>query len=488
MPVCQFDSDAPIPLIVGRRWVRDHFEPLYFSGLYLDAADVGDDQWAVMQGSTPDAIREAGTLLVKRRARTVERLPEWGGMFPVKLLPSGVVVFSDPALGGSQGISSVNDDGTVRYMDAIRASFTVPANPAKGRPHPVKLWCPYTKKGWDWVGGQDTDADRLLAYRQSTDDLFVAWVGYSPVQPTGAEHPDGTFTMAISLPGLWLHSSTFAAYAPPVVAPEPEPAPLVPLQMSRPIWLGTETLGASGIGGNCTWSPTDSRGFFEGADWLHTERPEHGPLLGLLFLPREAGHGAEDLFDLTVDTALARKVPVVLLWDGERYGIPPAHHADQRTAERWELGFEALGVNCIPCVRCYPGDHTEEAVRRLIADGADQIGLCVPVYPQAWGERAAEDANRIADQLIAAHPQIVIKLAFGRGRPGSWWDLVATYWNASVVPAAGPLLVADVPLDLPPVEVLPPPLPAPAPTKPSKGSGEGLLGRFWRWLLRRVTP
>lgn len=202
--------------------------PLPTGGLYPHGQIVNGDHWLVMQGHA------GGTVLVKRQEGATEITDGIAGVFPLWLMPADGSIRRAPAGAGSQGFLWVDDDGREHYSDLERASIVAPANPTKGRPSQVYLYEPFAPSGWDWIIGQDItpNVERIIAYRRSTDDLFVVaepWL--SPVRPRGAQMADGSFLAALSNPGRVVPSSEFTAWTLPppppivVVPPDPEPEP-----------------------------------------------------------------------------------------------------------------------------------------------------------------------------------------------------------------------------------------------------------------------
>jgi hypothetical protein len=477
----QFDDDAGIPLFVdGTGW----------GGQYpVLGRDTDGVEAVILQGTTPDSVKQEGTLLVRRDGRIVRSAPH-GGVWPLWLTPTGQIHRSPPAA-GSQGFAWVENDGAEVYADVVRATYWAPANLAKGRPDPVVLLGPCTRAEWDWIIGQDTTpgTERIIAYRISTDDLFVVVNGQNPVLPKGAQHPDGTFTAAICFLGT-VHSSQFTTWRLPDVLPPDrplEPIPTTPID--HPVWVGPDNARPDDLG-NCTWSPTeDGRQFFEGADWLPSDAMCRTQLLGLLFMAKEwsledpSGGKVERLFLETVKAALRYRVPVVVCWDAKSY---MENHAG-RSGVDWCLRFLAEGCWIIRGIRCYPGDLTEAAIRESIRS----VLLITPVYAP-YGYEATELAQVEADHLMMAYPEKVVgKLAYGQIR-GTMWPRLRRYWQTQSFPMGpGPSLV--------PTSQIPSPSEPPAvpPTRPpGKSSGKAgttdkvggliaVLAAMWGFFRRR---
>ena len=88
----------------------------------------------------------------------------------------------------------------------------------------------------DWRSGQEATADRVLAYRFSTGEVFVAADRYTAVAPLVGVSSSLGAVCAISLPGLFTIESAFVPYAPPVVAMPVigRPAFWTPFEFARP--------------------------------------------------------------------------------------------------------------------------------------------------------------------------------------------------------------------------------------------------------------
>jgi hypothetical protein len=69
----------------------------------------------------------------------------------------------------------------------------------------------------DWTVGGDVHADRILAYHHPTSMPYVVANVQTSIGPRVRTMADGSAVVAISLPGLWVPSSQFAAYTPPHV-------------------------------------------------------------------------------------------------------------------------------------------------------------------------------------------------------------------------------------------------------------------------------
>jgi hypothetical protein len=210
-----------------------------WSGLYPHGQIVNGDHRVVMQGSRPNE-QQGVTLEVGVRARVVIGSPEAGGQWPLWMMPDGTVRRADIHR-SSQGFAWVDPNGQEVYADDVRSTIVAPANPAKGRPHPVILGAPFAPSEWDWISAQDftPGVDRCIAYKKSTDDLFVVANTNSQIRPRGAQLADGTYLAAISTPGFTVHSRGFVPWTlpppPPIVIPDPPGPPRPPIRRVKPI-------------------------------------------------------------------------------------------------------------------------------------------------------------------------------------------------------------------------------------------------------------
>jgi hypothetical protein len=234
--VVQFGDDAPISLPRSTKPGPEVDKPQH--ALYLDAAHVTtvDDHWAVAQCSIDDAA-----WLIKRRDRSITRLPVAYGTNAIKVTSLGIVVrmvaeaqgriwerrFLDGRTelwdtplaitggdGASAGIAWVEPNGVPHFYDFNPQS---PSHP-DGQPVIKGARAIRLARSSDWAVLQRGDESAVFAYRYSTDELFVAWRGTTPVSPGICEQADGSAVVTVNLGspdipgGIVIHSSPFEPY------------------------------------------------------------------------------------------------------------------------------------------------------------------------------------------------------------------------------------------------------------------------------------
>ncbi len=127
-----------------------------------------------------------------------------GGRSTVTLWPTGERT-SHPCALTSQGFAGYDDDWTAIWMDSVMSVMLGGITFARAWRH------------GDWTVGGDVHADRVLAYHHPTSTPYVVANVAMPIGPRVRTLEDGSAVCAISLPGLWVPSASFIAYAPPPV-------------------------------------------------------------------------------------------------------------------------------------------------------------------------------------------------------------------------------------------------------------------------------
>jgi hypothetical protein len=209
----RFNDDEPIRLPVN--------------GLDVKAADVAGGCWAVVSGQDdyPYLIKR-GTARPIQLA-SVEHL-KTHGRDAIWVTPDG-------------DVSWLVKGGTiVRHMNGLEdpADFRHPLTPL-GPPH-IETWGDFrvtnVYRAGAWQTGEDVSAPlgqtRIYARRvDAPETVWLAFDGFTSRLAFHASHADGTCTLAVSLPGTFIHSSQFTLAAsvpvpPPVPPPIPEPHPM----------------------------------------------------------------------------------------------------------------------------------------------------------------------------------------------------------------------------------------------------------------------
>jgi hypothetical protein len=279
--------------------------------------------------------------VVVTRDGSIEYMPaSGGGRSTVTLWPTGERTSQACAL-TSQGFAGYDDDWTAVWMDSVM-SVTL------GGITFARAW-----RHGDWTVGGDVHADRLLAYHHPTSTPYIVANVKTSIGPRVRTMADGSAVVAISLPGLWVPSSQFAAYTPPPVA-----IPSFAAQSASVL-----VIGATG---------PDTIAVFDRPD-----DPRDSTTRGIF-----ATEGHDDL-TLAAAQAAALDVPLYVYRDQATYGGDV---------------YQQPGVTVIPTLRCYPETVAGRLVdpKTRIADVVAQamtlhaaghtLAVVLPCYRQTHGD------------------------------------------------------------------------------------------------------
>lgn len=265
-----------------------------------------------------------------------------GGRSTVTLWPTGERT-SHPCALTSQGFAGYDDDWTAIWMDSVMSVMLGGITFARAWRH------------GDWTVGGDVHADRVLAYHHPTSTPYVVANVATPIGPRARTLDDGSAVCAISLPGLWVPSASFAAYTAP-----PAKIPTFAAQQASVLVIGDHD------------SPEQIAARFD-------QDPISPKTKGVF-----ATLGSTD-FDRAAALAAAQDAPLYAYRDG-----PTLTPADVPTIH---------GVTVIPTLRCYPetvggvlvdpktriADVVAQAMT-LAAAGHQHLAVVLPCYRQTHGD------------------------------------------------------------------------------------------------------
>jgi len=230
-PAIQFMTDAPIPL------------PQH--GMYPVGAWVQGEPHAIVSGHSDGA-----PILVNGRTRQVQVLTDGSfGTDAVWLLPDGRACYVRAATKGTTWMCGTEERPVTAPEGHTPAGFKTVHPDGTPEWTNSETWPTYQgivfardRESGDWtIGGATLDdpihGPRVVAYRHSSQQVFVVWYGQSPVGFHIQEQPDGSAVAAISLPALFIPSANFAPLETTTpVPPEPtEPPPIEPPTEPPPI-------------------------------------------------------------------------------------------------------------------------------------------------------------------------------------------------------------------------------------------------------------
>lgn len=244
-----FWADAPIPLYAYPNTPQQ----VSTYGMFLQARSGPFGHLAIVK-----AAISGNAILIHRQTRTLLDLGPTYGINCVGLQPDGTPVWTDPDPNyyhvGSQRLlmPAGHYSGAGFYIGAggqpvwFNDQFVAPVII-----HGLHFGLAVRPDGGDWLFGQAPASYDYLAYRYSTDEVFVAGpTANSPSPPGGALRPDGSCILARSQPPAWFPSETFTPYVPP--PPDPVILPTFPATTQR-------------IGIGC-WNPRDGEPNLIGGD------------------------------------------------------------------------------------------------------------------------------------------------------------------------------------------------------------------------------
>jgi hypothetical protein len=237
-------TEPPMPMLYVRMSPNIHTRARRVVGIGVQndhawTFDIYSGQWAdlgfVAHGSNSVGFTPDGDVIVvidQGRAYWVEGI----GKIPVApdnpnyqtsqgFLDVGPVLHTT---GQGDGVRSVDTWTPLWLDDQLQGRVTF-------EPIPGVRFLRWATDG-DWRSGQEATADRVLAYRFSTGEVFVAADRYTAVAPLIGVSSTLGAVCAISLPGLFTIESAFVPYAPPVVAMPVigRPAFWTPFEFARP--------------------------------------------------------------------------------------------------------------------------------------------------------------------------------------------------------------------------------------------------------------
>jgi hypothetical protein len=147
------------------------------------------------------------------------------GEYPTLVGPDGSIYYF-PASGGAMSFIERQPDGARDVVASGLTSQGFGGFGEEGQPvlmdsmMAVMLGGITFARAWrhgDWTVGGDVHADRVLAYHHPTSTPYVVANVATPIGPRVRTLADGSAVCAISLPGRWVPSASFIAYAPPPV-------------------------------------------------------------------------------------------------------------------------------------------------------------------------------------------------------------------------------------------------------------------------------
>lgn len=355
-----------------------------------------------------------------------------------QLRPTGAVkTLSIPDGIGGQGFLDVSLDGTPLWTDTHRSTIL----------GGLKLFLPI-RRG-DWTIGQDGEAERLLIYRHSTAQMFVAFDGYTPVASRLAVDAQGNPWVLPAGSTVPIGRDAFKPWTPAY-------APVV--SIGRTLWMGFfEFAPASGLPANCRLRVT------QGAPWLPVEPqgwryvagdPDGDP--AAIERAIVANRGAGDVL-----AYVPRRAQHALPTSADIQGIEAYIGADETDAQfvtRIEAALRK-SPRAVLIAQCYTSNHT------LTTDLRRVPGLI---------SRLARDHRNVEGILVFS----------GSGRATGWQDHpeVHDLWRQvfAGITGAPPIAVRPTPAPTPTPQPTPQPTPEPEPTPEPPPEPQYRYGQAYR--------